>query len=75
MFFVYYGYVSADNYDSSEGPTYCIKECKTAGEVETFKKKFDEEVHDECSNVIFRIFEGKERFLQPKEVVTVYELG
>jgi len=75
MFFIYYGYVSADNYDASEGPIYSIKECCTAEEVAEFRKEFDEDyLHDGCSNIIFRVFEGKERFLQPKKVIEIYEL-
>ena len=75
MFFIYYGYVSPDNYDASEGPTYVIKECATSEEVAEFRKEFDEEYFpDECSNVIFRVFEGSERFLEPKKVVETYEL-
>jgi len=75
MYYVYYGYVSADNYDASEGPTYKIKECRSADEVAAFKKEFDEDyLHDECGNIIFRVFEGKERTLKPKEVIQSYEL-
>jgi hypothetical protein len=76
MFFIYYGYVSPDHYDASECPTYQIKECSTTEEVVDFRKEFDEDyLHDECKNIIFRVFEGKERFLQPKKVVETYELG
>lgn len=76
MFFIYYGYVSPDNYDASEDPIYLIKECSSAEEVLAFRKEFDEDyLHDECSNIIFRVFEGKERFLQPKKVIETYELG
>lgn len=73
MFFIYYGYVSPDNYDASEGPTYLIKECQTETEVTDFKKEFEEDyLNDDCGNVIFRVFEGKERTISPKEVVTEY---
>ncbi len=75
MFYVYWGYCSPDNYDASEGPTYKIKECETAEEVVAFRKEFEEDyLHDECSNVIFRVFEGEERSLKPKKVVETYEL-
>lgn len=76
MFFIYYGYVSPDHYNSSGGPLYKIKEVRTAEEVAAFRKEFDEDyLHDECSNIIFRVFEGEERFLRPKKVVESYELG
>lgn len=74
MYFVYYGYVSPDNYDASNGPTYKIKECQSVHEVVLFKKEFEESLHDECANIIFRVFEGSERFLAPKEVIISYEL-
>ena len=76
MLYVYYGYCSPDNYDSSEGPTYLIKEFSSSEDVAKFRKECD--IHflsDECSNVIFRVFEGKELFLQPKKIVESYELG
>lgn len=75
MFYVYYGYVSADNYDVSEGPIYKVAEFRTSDEVASFRKEFDEDyLHDECSNIIFRVFEGVERTLKPKEVIQSYDL-
>lgn len=70
MFFVYHGYCSPDNCDASEGPTYKIRECKTADEVAAFKAEFDEGIHDECSNVIFRVLEGTERRMKAVEKVS-----
>ncbi len=64
MFFVYHGYCSSDNYDASEGPTYKITECENASAVVALKRDFDESVHDKCSNVIFRIFDGIERKIE-----------
>lgn len=61
MFYIYYGYVSADHYDPCDTPCYEIKEAKTEQEVIQFKKEFYEDyIHDECSNVIFRVFDGEE---------------
>lgn len=74
MFYVYHGYVNADNYDCSEGPRYVIDEFISSESVVEFKKEFDEGIYDECSNVIFRVFEGAEKSLKPVEVVTKYEL-
>lgn len=74
MFYVYSGYVNADNYDCSESPVYTVNEFRTSQEVMNFKKKFDEGVYDECANIVFRVFEGKELKLRPKHVVTEYEL-
>ena len=74
MFYVYYGYCSIGNCDASEGPTYLIKECSSADEVATFRREFDEYLSKDCSNIIFRVFEGEERFLQPKKIVESYEL-
>jgi hypothetical protein len=70
MFFVYHGYCGPDNYDASEGPTYKITECKTTTDVARLKRDFDENIHDECSNVIFRVFEGVERRKKFVETVT-----
>jgi len=74
MYYVYYGYVSPDNYDSSNGPTYEIKEIESKAGVIEFKKEFDEEMHDECANIIFRVFKGRECHLEPIEVVKDYKL-
>lgn len=70
MFYVYHGYTSPDNYDSSEAPTYKLSEFSSKQEVSEFKKKFDEELNNDCGNVEFRIIEGKELSMKPKEVVT-----
>jgi len=59
-FYVYHGYCSPDNYDSSEGPTYGIKEAGSIEEVDAFRLEFFENIHDECFNVLFRIFKGQE---------------
>jgi len=74
MYYVYHGYLSPDNYDSSDVPTYQITEFSDSDQVIVFKQLFDGDLHDECSNVIFRIFEGVEKTLTPIEVVTDYEL-
>ncbi len=74
MFYIYSGYVSPDHYDASEGPIYVIKNVASKEEVADFREEFQEEIRDECSNVIFRVFEGKERQLKAKDVVTRYEL-
>ena len=74
MLYVYYGYCSSDNYDASEGPTYKIKECRTAEDVAAFKEQFDECIHDECINIVFRVFDGIERHLKPHETVTHWKL-
>lgn len=75
MFYVYYGYVSPDNCDSSENLTHKIREFRSSEEVIAFKQEFEEELPRECSHVAFRVFEGRERPLLPKQVVQTYELG
>jgi hypothetical protein len=72
MFFVYHGYCSPDNYDSSEGPTYKITECTTLADLSALKRNFDENVSDECTNVIFRVFEGVEWRMKPVETVAYF---
>lgn len=74
MFFVYCGYVSPDHYDSSESPTYELHSFKDEESLLQFKKQFEENVHSECDNIIFRIFSGKEVFLKPVNVVTEWKL-
>lgn len=75
MFYVYHGYVSPDNYDSSNSPTYELSEFATAKEVIDFKTEFDENIHNDCSNVIFRVISGKEMSLEPVETVTTWKLS
>lgn len=74
MYYIYYGYVDSDTHDASEEPVYKIKECDSEEEVLSFRSEFDKELHDECDNIIFRVFEGKERTLVPKKIVESYEL-
>lgn len=73
-YFVYHGYVSPDNYDSSERPTYEITEFDRPSEVLAFQKEFDRGIHDECCNVIFRVVLGDEMQLVPVKTVTEYQL-
>lgn len=75
MFFVYHGYVSPDNYDSTERPTYQLISFNTEQEVVEFKEEFEAELHDECSNVIFRVISGSELSLRPVEKVTTWKLS
>lgn len=75
MFYVYSGYVSPDNYDSSEGPTYKIDSFNTEEELIKFKIEFEEELNNDCSNVIFRIIDGKEISLTPVEKVTNWKIS
>ena len=74
MWYIYSGYVSPDNYDSSEMPCYTIEEFKTEDEVLDFKMEFDEGIDKECSHIIFRIFKGEEKKLEPVEVITKYNI-
>lgn len=75
MFYVYHGYVSPDNYDSSNSPTYELSSFKSEQEVLEFKEEFDAEINDECSNIIFRIISGKELSIEPVEKVTTWKLS
>lgn len=74
MYYVYHGYVSPDNYDCSEGPTYNISVFPSVQHVLQFKEDFDESINDECSHVEFRVIEGTERKVTPVEVITKYTL-
>ena len=75
MFYVYHGYVSPDNYDSTYTPTYQLSEFETEQEVIEFKEQFEAELHDECTNPIFRIISGKELSMEPVEKVTTWKLS
>lgn len=75
MFYVYHGYVSPDNYDASNGPTYVLDEFSTEEEVIAFKEEFDSNLNDETSNVIFRVIKGKELSVEPVEKVTTWKLS
>ncbi len=74
MFFVYSGYVSSDRCDCSEGPIYTIKVFPCERDVLNYKKEFASCIHEECSNVIFRAFKGKELRLKPEEIVLEWKL-
>lgn len=74
MFYVYSGYVSPDNYDSSEEPTYKFDSFKTEEELIKFKMEFEENLNNDCYNVEFRIIEGKELSLTPVEKVTSWKI-
>lgn len=39
------------------------------------KKKFDENIHEDCRNVIFRIISGQELELQPLETLITWKLS
>ena len=69
MYYVYYGYV-----DANFCPLYRIKEFEDQKGVIEFKKRFDEVMCDDGSNIIFRVFEGREFHLEPIEVVKDYKL-
>jgi hypothetical protein len=75
MFYVYHGYVSPDNYDSSERPTYQLSSFHTEDEVIAFKEEFEAELHDECMKPIFRVITGREMSLKPVETVTTWKLS
>lgn len=75
MFYVYHGYVTPDNYDSTYSPTYKFSEFKTEQEVIEFKQAFEAEIPDECMNPIFRVISGKELKVEPVEIVTTWKLS
>ena len=73
MYYVYSGYVSPDQYTAEDGPLYDIKEFRHSEDVLKFRLAFEDDIHDECSNVIFRVIEGRELSLTTKEIVTEYQ--
>lgn len=75
MFYVYHGYVSPDNYDSSYSPTYKLSSFSSEEDVIKFKEQFEAELNDECTNPVFRIISGKELSLEPVEKVTTWKLS
>lgn len=75
MYFIYHGYVSADNYDPSERSTYKLTVKETEAEVIAHHKEFLEDLHDECCNEIYRIIKGDELLLKPVQIVTDYKLS
>jgi hypothetical protein len=74
MYYVYHGYVNSDNYDASEGPIFKLSQCETEEQVLELKKEFDEGIYDGCAHITFRVIEGKELELIPKEKVIVWKL-
>jgi hypothetical protein len=74
MYYVYHGYVGPDNHDASDGPVYELTECETEEDVLGLRADFDANINGETSHVIFRVIEGKERKLEPKERVTSWRL-
>lgn len=73
-YFVYSGFVSSNNFDCSEGPTYGITVCETEYDVLELYKRFNESIHDQCSYVIFRVFHGEEKQLIAKTKVVEFDL-
>jgi hypothetical protein len=74
MFYVYHGFVNSDNYDASEGPVYRLTECETEEDILDLKADHDVNLTGESGHAIFRVIEGKERELEPREVVTSWKL-
>ena len=76
QYFVYSGFVGPDNYDCSEGPIYTVNEFVSKEDVLSYLQEFNEATDNvECSNLIFRVFEGVERKIQPTKKVLVVEYG
>jgi len=75
MFYVYSGYVDADT--DFDYPSYGIEMFHTEDEVIQCRLEFEESLddNDEASGSVFRVFQGKEVFLRPKEVITSYKLS
>lgn len=69
MFFVYHGYVNSDHYDTADGPIFELTECETEEDVTGLKEDFDLNAHAESSHIIFRVIQGVERELVPREKV------
>ncbi len=74
MYFVYEGYVSSDNCDTSYGPTYTLTAYNTVADVIEAKKEFENRLHKECQYAIFRVIEGVEKNMTPKEKIVEWEL-
>jgi hypothetical protein len=74
MFYVYHGYVNSDNYDSEDGPLHELTECKTEEDVCDLKADFDLNATKDSSQVIFRVIQGLERDIEPKEKVVSWKL-
>ena len=79
MFIVYHGYVTPDNCDASEGGgPYRLDVCKTEAQVLKLREEHEDGVYGEdrdgdgsdVSRSIFRVFEGIELEVEPKEKVT-----
>ena len=75
-YFVYSGYVSPDGYDASEGPIYTLNKFFGEEAVLAFRKEFEEETNDPeyAGNVIFKVIQGEELIVAPKEKIVEFEL-
>lgn len=74
-FIVYYGAITPDNYDASEGDgPYKLVLCKTEAQVLKLRKEHEEERGPEDSKPIFRVFRGEELTLEPVKTVTEWVL-
>lgn len=83
MFIVYHGYVTSDNCDASDGHgPYQLSVCKTEAQVLKLREEHEDGVYGEdrdgdgsdVSRPIFRVFEGVELEVEPKEKVTMFAL-
>ena len=75
MFYVYHGFVNSDHHDASESPVYQLTECQTEQDVLDVRADHDANLTGETGGAIFRVIEGKERKLEPKERVVSWKLS
>lgn len=74
MYIVYSGYLSPDSYTSYDEPVCTIRLFKNKEDVMQFRSVFEEQTRDpEIEKIIFRVFEGEERFLKAKIRITAWE--
>jgi len=75
MYYIYSGYVTSDSYDASETPVYTMRVCSSADEVTQLKEDFENDLSEDCSNIIFRVIEGRERKLVEETKVVTWKLA
>lgn len=76
MYFVISGYCSPDWYTSDGGPVLKLRVFSLGSEVEEAYRQFKQDTdRNYIDQKVFRVIQGKELKLVPKQVVTEWELS
>ena len=76
MFYVYHGYASPDNCTRDGDGVYGLETCEDEQAVLRLYKEHSQAIAgDEASRGVFKVIEGVERKVRPRETVVKWELA